>query len=722
MLASCPKLRSLFLSRNPVEKLSKYRAVVAFLLSGVEMLDGTPLDSSHATAYSSSLMDEAQEELNVIQEEIEDELRLFEEAIGQTNGDNSFLMPIGTSPRLQRGQDSLPDTGSELTHGSAVVLAGNMAAAMRKRRVGGDSANGLSVEDEKETALDMLDSALRAKTPTTRSSSDKVSFVAEGDITEIVLGSPQRKPHIAMSPARPLGSGKAGPHSGISTSFEVDPSLTASSSSRRPKSAFSGSSLRHSDKTYEATAVSTGKSPPEKDEHHRAASPRQRNSSRPQSAAVSPAEVSSLFNDRNLPFVISRATLRDGDDGEDDSEEDDTPRVKRDILVKREVKETPRDKLAAKGATGSLVHQNMVRRFKTDAKPAGPRPTSGGGSSSLLKVPLPSIGDDFHISDESDEDEDLAVTHSERMKFMAKKDDKGASLNRSRQATLKKLQGQMTDGSVHVGASTMEAESRQTSLRSSPSASVTQLAVSGGGGDKSTSVEKQLGFNLAGSLAAIDRWVQDVDSGDDETETDGEKEGTSLGRTEEWRVDQRRPGTASSLSTGGARPPSGKDANKILSRDAIFNLCWNASEKRPDSRNSSRSGSRPSSGVRKGSVGSLGSEADGGSGLSESEFVEKLDRRKPPSSQRKPSHQKAPLPKATETSALQLSDAEIVAMLRKPPKTVVMLRTKASFQEFFRGIDMERFHRLLHEAYADIPDLRDRESKIARRMSLMEGS
>eukprot|EP01033_Poteriospumella_lacustris_P008683 gene8683-6244_t len=173
VLASCPKLRSLFLSRNPVEKLSKYRAVVAFLLSGVEMLDGTPLDSSHAIAYSSSLMDEAQEELNVIQEEIEDELRLFEEAIGQTNGDNSFLMPIGTSPRLQRGQDSLPDTGSELTHGSAVVLAGNMAAAMRKRRVGGDSANGLSVEDEKETALDMLDSALRAKTPTTRSSSDK---------------------------------------------------------------------------------------------------------------------------------------------------------------------------------------------------------------------------------------------------------------------------------------------------------------------------------------------------------------------------------------------------------------------------------------------------------------------------------------------------------------------------------------------------------------------
>lgn len=714
VLSSCPKLRSLFLSRNPVEKLSKYRSVVAFLLSGVEMLDGTPLDTSHVAVYSSSLMDEAQEELNLIQEEIDDELRLFEDAIGPTDGDNSFLMPIGTSPRLQRGQDNLPDTGSELTHGSAVVLAGNMAAAMRKRRVGGDSANGLLVEDEKETALDMLDSALRAKTPTTRSSSDKVSFVAEGDITEIVMGSPQRKPHIAMSPARPLGGGKAGHHMGVSTSFEVDPA--SSSSSRRPKSAFSGSSLRHSDKTYEATALSPSKSPPEKDERQRAASPRQRNSSRPQSAAVSPAEVSSLFNDRNLPFVISRATLRDGDDGEEDSEEDDTPRVKRDILVKREVKETPRDKLAAKGATGSLVHQNMVRRFKTDAKPAGPRPTSGGGSSSLVKMPLPSIGDDFHISDESDEDEDLAVTHSERLKFMAKKDDKVASLNRSRQATLKKLQGLTTDSNV-----TMEGESTQTSLRSSPSASVTQLAASAAGGDKSTSVEKQLGFNLAGSLAAIDRWVQDVDSGDDESEADGEKEGSS-GRVDAWRVEQRRPGTASSQSTNGTRPPSGKDGNKILSRDAIFNLCWNASEKRPDSRNSSRSGSRPSSGVRKGSVGSLGSEADGGSGLSESEFGEKLDRRKPPSSQRKTPHQKAPLPKSTETSALQLSDAEIVAMLRKPPKTVVMLRTKASFQDFFRGIDMERFHRLLHEAYADIPDPRDRESKIARRMSLMEGS
>lgn len=120
------------------------------------------------------------------------------------------MIPIGSSPRLHAGEN-LPDTGSELTHGSAIVLAGNVAAAMRKRRVGGDSLNDSSLlHDDNETTLDILDNALRAKTPTTRSHADKVSFVAEGDITEIVLGSPQRKPQLVSSPTRST-TGKAAP-------------------------------------------------------------------------------------------------------------------------------------------------------------------------------------------------------------------------------------------------------------------------------------------------------------------------------------------------------------------------------------------------------------------------------------------------------------------------------------------------------------------------------
>lgn len=67
-----------------------------------------------------------------------------------------------------------------------------------------------------------------------------------------------------------------------------------------------------------------------------------------------------------------------------------------------------------------------------------------------------------------------------------------------------------------------------------------------------------------------------------------------------------------------------------------------------------------------------------------------------------------------------MQDDELVALLRKPPKTVVALRTKASFQEFFQGIDSVRFSKLLHLAYADITDPSDRAAKIRRRMKLME--
>lgn len=727
VLASCPKLRSLFLNKNPIERLSKYRAVVSYLLTGLDMLDGTPIDTTSNVKFSSSLMDDAHEELNLIREDINDELRLdddiFEDAIGHKDGDRSYLIPIGSSPRLHVGEN-LPDTGSELTHGSAIVLAGNVAAAMRKRRVGGDSLNDSSLlHDDNETTLDILDHALRAKTPTTRSHVDKVSFVAEGDITEIVLGSPQRKPQLASSPVRST-AGKAS-HSGkgsVSISFDADGPMH--SANRRPKTAFSGTSLRSSDKGYEHQ--SSNSNTPEKHlkDDNRPHSPRQKNSSRPQSATVSPAEVTSLFNDRNLPFVVSRDTFRIH--GDEDSEEDEIPRT-RDIVVKREIKETPRDKLAAKGSSGSLVHQNMVRRFKGSDGATSSTTTA----ETLLKKPLPSIGDDFHISDDSDEDEELAVNHSDRLRFMiSKKDDKIAALNKSRQATLKKLQGQsIVDQQDEEGESSITQSKDRTTPRQS---------IPGNANEKvSTSVEKKLGFNLAGSLAAIDRWVQDVDSGEDESESENYHSKNIPNVTDKSTVAMGRE--AHITTTAPARPPTGKE--KILSRDAIFHLCWNASEKRPDSRSSSR----PSSGARKGSVGSIGSEQDT-SVASESDYQPKIhvkpavDRRSvaadyienvgqstPKPSNQQVSHSKQPgsrnpLPKQQDLCAVQMSDKELIDLLRKPPKTVLALRTKASFQEFFRGIEMDRFKSLLHEAYADIPDVKDRESKIARRMSLMEAS
>lgn len=73
------------------------------------------------------------------------------------------------------------------------------------------------------------------------------------------------------------------------------------------------------------------------------------------------------------------------------------------------------------------------------------------------------------------------------------------------------------------------------------------------------------------------------------------------------------------------------------------------------------------------------------------------------------------------TRALDMTDLELVDLLRKPPKTISALRTKAGFQEFFRGIDARRFNKLLQMAYQDIDDLSERDNKIKRRMELMDG-
>jgi hypothetical protein len=722
VLSSCPKLRSLFLTKNTIEKLTKYRSVVSLLLPGLEMLDGTPIDTISAEKLSSSLMDDSHNELSLIREGIEEELRLddttFDRTVPERNDDSR--KSSGPSP-TKTPSCTFPDTGSDLTHGSAIVLAGNVAAAMRKRRVGGDSLteSSLVVEDS-ETTLDVLDSALRAKTPTTRTNSDKISFVVEGDITDILVVSPKTKPQPEMSPARPLSksSAQAQPQN-VSMSLEND-----SSAIRRPKTAFSGSSLRDSDNSYDHLVNRVNTPEKQRQEYTCVISPRQRNSSRPQSAAVSPEEVNSLFYERNLPFVVSRDEFLSFVNEDSDEDEHQRPN---DINIKKEVKGMPQSNMFAKRCTGSLAHQNMVRRFKRNEN-NNSLSESQTTPSKLLKHSLPSIGDDFHISEGSNDEEGIAIAHSERLRFMvAEKDDTLAKMNKSRQATLRKLQGQVLDN-----CETMNADSSSSRKPIDDKMTAKKASAMSGASNVASSVEKKLGINLAGSLAAIDRWVQDVDSGEDESEAEQSRAvASTILRTETTVTD-----------AGSARPPTGKE--KILSRDAIFNLCWNTSEKRPDSRSSSR----PSSSLRKespiGSMadGSIASDIDTFHKVKTSDKNKTVDRRiviadyaetmtsltskslTPSISSAKPSHSqsKTPLPKPSESTAVHLSDQELIDLLRKPPKTVLALRTKASFQEFFRGIDMIRFTRLLNAAYSDISDLKDRESKISRRLSLMDCS
>ena len=182
-LSSCPKLRSLFLTRNPVCRARSYRSVVASLIPTLDMLDGSPVDAAAAKKVTNGMILEAAAELRVVEEELDDELRLENEILdmeqqGQHQGRGGIGISIGpniggmpTAPtghnwsparraqtqkggsgsgmgmsigghsspgypnrRTDDGTDLAPDTGSELTHGSSVVLAGGMAAAVRKRR------------------------------------------------------------------------------------------------------------------------------------------------------------------------------------------------------------------------------------------------------------------------------------------------------------------------------------------------------------------------------------------------------------------------------------------------------------------------------------------------------------------------------------------------------------------------------------------------------------
>jgi hypothetical protein len=80
----------------------------------------------------------------------------------------------------------------------------------------------------------------------------------------------------------------------------------------------------------------------------------------------------------------------------------------------------------------------------------------------------------------------------------------------------------------------------------------------------------------------------------------------------------------------------------------------------------------------------------------------------------------APAPSPSPLCAVQLSDDTLVTMLSQPPKSIPQMRTKSSFQDFFRGITEERMKQLLHRAYGNLNDL-EREVKVRKRMELLAG-
>jgi len=63
--------------------------------------------------------------------------------------------------------------------------------------------------------------------------------------------------------------------------------------------------------------------------------------------------------------------------------------------------------------------------------------------------------------------------------------------------------------------------------------------------------------------------------------------------------------------------------------------------------------------------------------------------------------------------ANSLGDAELIALLQRPPKSVTQLRTKSAFSSYFQGMKMARFLAIAQQAFSDS------EEKVEKRLALV---
>jgi hypothetical protein len=187
------------------------------LIPQLNVLDGSALDKNAASAVTHAMILDASTNLRGLQEALEDEQRL-EDNLTDSRTPNTrtkeHANPIdnpSSAVGLLNASIESADTGSELTHGSSVVLAGGVAAAMRRRRadksraeVGNEvdaslsEARTVSRGSEELSTLMVLDAALQddrsrifkghGKGQPGASNDVLASIVTDGDVTVSVLG------------------------------------------------------------------------------------------------------------------------------------------------------------------------------------------------------------------------------------------------------------------------------------------------------------------------------------------------------------------------------------------------------------------------------------------------------------------------------------------------------------------------------------------------------
>lgn len=575
-LSTCPKLSALFLGRNPIEKMPNYRLVIASLIPSLEKLDGCPVDAAAQRKVSNGMVLEAAMAMHLADEALDDERRMEGDMVEPPGQGQMQSQMLGQGQNAYRG--TIPDTGSELTHGSAVVLAGNVAAAMRKRRSSkqpaaggsgpgsssssggsGRSGGGGNSSGTGSSTLEILDFALTGRVA---GGSDGVSspYLGEGDVTASVMGSmyptshalslsmsliesggPRMDPSVSpttsgASAARP----KWRSENEASYSFDAEDvggylqSVNARGS--RPRSAVP-SSMRGSWMAGEGGTIHETEG-----EDHPSHSPRQRNGSRPQSAAgdgrsratpSAPFKVAvdaadlRQFKDRihisarQGPSDKATTVFHDGNKPKavnkkgskriDDDEEDEDGSSVDDANARSE-----QDGHHARFGTKSYIHKDIMVRGPNDE------------------------------TDEGGDVEGIAVTHAARTRLMSASGRRPAS----------------QDGPLPAPASSSSSAAPARPAQPPAPASRTVASIAG----------ISLGFDLKGSLAAIDQWVEDMDSDDDSDEPEllEAERGVDRDRPGVSDVESARSNSSRAGSAGSNR--SGRSEQRILSRDRIFSM------------------------------------------------------------------------------------------------------------------------------------------------------
>lgn len=601
-LSSCPMLHHLTLSGNSIERAPKYRLVVAAMIPQLETLDGDVVDRNAKNKVSNGMILEAASAMQLEQEELDDERRM----------EMAFMsddMLVDTQPlsvpahelKLDNNNDgnnkgsvcSLPDNGSDLTHGSAVVLAGSMASAIRRRRnMSPRAASGgsqQSIEDKRHmSALETLDSAAVMS-----ENDDHDKFYGEGDVTKAyrkqekalkakAASSPRKSQYRNKNKKKPNSesldvnvsesSGSSvypkdltnpvaaaiisAAHSQNATSFEYDSSeerqvnrktrVSGTSPSGWASRPMSRGASRRSNPSRSPSPGAEARRPP------RSPPTWQRNASRPQSTASSGRGSASGIAGGiapSAPFKVSSLKT---------TGEEPTPHPRGGAEVLPSVCPNPvgdGETLRRQGShDGYSSSEDEEFRGRNRRRPMGSPGICKKGSVPLVKKDNVLRGLLF-----SDEDSASGRSSKPALPNDDSHDHNENSNNLMGGNNFPSSRSQLQ--SSHSHRSTSDSDVQESSINLTdcvPSSEQTSSRESSSSERQLSEVAtRSLGFDLKGSLAAINQWVDDQDSDDDDEEEDGPSSGKY---SDVWsmRNERKRAATAQ---------------KKILSRDKILGMC-----------------------------------------------------------------------------------------------------------------------------------------------------